>query len=202
MRWTVAQQPSALEEVFKTKSHIQQDSRFLVTNLISSKSNLYQIRLYEIAGIKNRENLLLYSDYKLNPGQQYSALLEIVPAETDAVLDMYPSLPRAYIRQNLKAEKMSKALFPIAIWRTKLLANLETKMGDEADFAKALLFSDISAKGKYRDELTRSGMIHLIVVSGLHIWFIYAICMIVLKAFFPPKAAELIFLILIIFMRH
>ncbi|MCB5257536.1 MAG: DNA internalization-related competence protein ComEC/Rec2 [Candidatus Cloacimonadaceae bacterium] len=199
MRWTVAQQPSALEEVFKTKSHIQQDSRFLVTNLISSKSNLYQIRLYEIAGIKNREKLLLYSDYKLNPGQQYSALLEIVPAETDAVLDMYPSLPRAYIRQNLKAEKMSKALFPIAIWRTKLLANLETKMGDEADFAKALLFSDISAKGKYRDELIRSGMIHLIVVSGLHIWFIYAICMIVLKAFFPPRLAELIFLILIIF---
>ncbi len=199
MRWTIAQQPSVLEEVFKTRSHIQQDSRFLVTNLISSKTNLYKIRLDEVAGIRIREKLLLCSDYKLTPGQEYSALLEIIPAQSDDVLDMYSSLPRAYIRQSLKLEKTTKSIFPIALWRTKLLANLENKLGDEAEFAKALLFSDTSAKGKYRDDLTRSGMIHLIVVSGLHIWFIYAVCMIFLRAFFPPKIAETVFLILIIF---
>ena len=199
MRWTIAQQPSVLEEVFKTRSHIQQDSRFLVNNLISSKTNLYKIRLDEVAGIRIREKLLLCSDYKLTPGQEYSALLEIIPAQSDDVLDMYPSLPRAYIRQSLKLEKTTKSIFPIALWRTKLLANLENKLGDEAEFAKALLFSDTSAKGKYRDDLTRSGMIHLIVVSGLHIWFIYAVCMIFLRAFFPPKIAETVFLILIIF---
>ena len=199
MRWTVAQQTSVLEEVFKNRSHIQQDSRFLVTNLISSKTNLYEIKLNEIAGIKIRENLLLYSDCKLIPGQEYSALLEIIPSAKDAVLDMYPTLPRAYIRQNLKVDKTDNSIFSIALWRTKLLANLENKMGDEAEFAKALLFSDTSAKGKYRDNLTRSGMIHLIVVSGLHIWFIYAVCMIFLRAFFPPKIAETVFLILIIF---
>ncbi len=199
MRWTVAQQPSALEEVFKNRSHIQQDSRFLVTNLISSKTNLYKIKLKEIAGINIKENLLLYSDCKLTLGQEYSALLEIIPAEKDAVLDMYSALPRAYIRQNLKADKIDKSIFSIALCRTKLLAKLENKMGDEAEFAKALLFSDTSAKGKYRDNLIRSGMIHLIVVSGLHIWFIYAVCMILLRAFLPPKIAETVFLILIIF---
>ena len=88
MRWTITQQPSVLEEVFKTRSHIQQDSRFLVTNLISSKTNLYEIRLDEVAGIRVREKLHLYSDYKLTPGQEYSALLEIIPAQSDDVLDL------------------------------------------------------------------------------------------------------------------
>jgi competence protein ComEC len=199
LRYEAARRPSQLDMVFQRQNHIQQDASFLVTKHLSRKAGIYEIRLEELAGVKVREPLLLFSESELIPGQGYSALLEVIPGKQDPVLDTYPSRHRAYIRQNLEELPQRRRILPIARWRAKLLASLDSRLGDDADYAKALLLSDTSAKGMYRDKLTRSGMIHLIVVSGLHIWFIYGMCMILLNAFLPRRLAEIVFVVLIIF---
>ncbi len=199
LRWLAASEPTALDVVFKQKNHIQQEAEFTVTKLLSREAGIHEIRLEELAGVKVREPLLLFSETELTPGQSYTALLEVLPGKLDPVLDTFPARHKAYVRQGLTPLEQSLRVFPVARWRARLLQDLDTKLGEDAEFAKALLFSDTSAKGRYRDQLTRSGMIHLIVVSGLHIWFIYAICMVVLNALFPKRIAELAFLVLITF---
>lgn len=121
----------------------------------------------------------------------------MLPGKQDPVLDTFPARHRAYIRQGLEKLAQPRRLMPIAKWRARLLGTLDAKLGQDSDFAKALLFSDTAAKGMYRDKLVRSGMIHLIVVSGLHIWFIYAMCMVILNFLLPRRIAELVFLALI-----
>lgn len=197
LRWNAASQPSALDTVFATKNHIQQEAEFLVTKLLSREAGIHEIKLRELAGVKVEEPLILFSETELQPGQTYTALLEVLPGKQDPVLDTFPARHKAYIRQGLAITSQPRRLVPIASWRASLLKNLDAKLGEDSEFAKALLFSDTSAKGKFRDQLTRSGMIHLIVVSGLHIWFIYAICMVLLNALLPRRIAELCFLVLI-----
>lgn len=197
LRWDVSSQPSALDKVFEKKSHIQQNAEFTVTKLLSREAGIHEIRLEELAGVKVREPLTLISETELEPGAVYSALLEVLSGKQDPVLDTYPARHIAYVRQGLQKLEKPRRLLPIAVWRAQLLGDLDAKLGKDAEFAKALLLSDTAAKGMYRDKLTRSGMIHLIVVSGLHIWFIYAMCMVVLNALLPKRIAELAFLALI-----
>lgn len=198
LRLETAQRPTQLDLVFQKQNHIQQEAEFWVSALISRDAQLYEIKLSELAGVEVREPLILYSESPLEPGHSYTALLEVIPGKRDPLLDTIPSRHRAYIRQSLKEIPGHRRFLPIASWRARLLAGLDAKLGADADFAKALLFSDTSAKGIYRDQLTRSGMIHLIVVSGLHIWFIYAMCMILFNALLPRRLAEGAFLILIL----
>ncbi len=199
LRYDAEQKPSRLDLVFSRQDHIQQPAEFLATKLLSPGANLYEIRLQKLAGMQLRETLLLFSESELKPGQAYSALLEILPGKQDPVLDTFPARHRAYIRQSLKPLDSAPRFFPIAQWRASLLANLDAKLGGLSGFAKALLFSDVEGKGDYSAELRRSGMTHLIVVSGLHIWFIYGMCMIVLNALLPRRASEIAFLVLITF---
>lgn len=199
LRYEAEQKPSRLDLVFARQDHIQQPAEFLATKLLSRSASLYEIRLQQLAGLKLRETLLLFSERKLELGQSYSALLEILPGKRDPVLDTYPARHRAYIRQNLKQLDSAPRFFPIAKWRVRLLTDLDAKLGERSGFAKALLFSDVEGKGDYREELRRSGMTHLIVVSGLHIWFIYGMCMIILNALLPRRLSELVFLVLITF---
>ena len=199
LRWNAASEPSALDVVFEGKHHIQQDAEFTVTKLLSREAGIHEIRLEELAGVKVREPLSLFSETELTPGQSYTALLEVLPGKQDPVLDTFPARHKAYVRQGLAPVDKPPRILPVALWRAELLKNLDVKLGRDSEFAKALLFSDTSAKGRFRDQLTRSGMIHLIVVSGLHIWFLYAICMVLLNALFPRRIAELAFLVLITF---
>ncbi|MDD4224124.1 MAG: DNA internalization-related competence protein ComEC/Rec2 [Candidatus Cloacimonetes bacterium] len=199
LRWNGASQPTPLDTVLRDKSHIQQKAEFVVTKLLSREAGIHEIRLENLAGVKIREPLTLISETELIPGQAYTALLEVLPGKRDPVLDTFPARHIAYVRQGLAPVTQTRRLFPIAIWRARFLRDLDEKLGPDPELAKALLFSDTSAKKIYRDQLTRSGMIHLIVVSGLHIWFIYAICMVLLNALFPKRLAEMLFMVLIVF---
>lgn len=197
-RYQASARPSELDTVLQTQNTIRQNTEFMVTQLMSRESGSYRIKIQKIAGLRVKEPVLLFSETELTPGQGYSALLEIRQGKRDPVLDTFEPLHRAYIRQNLTELETGWRWLPVALWRMKLLADLDAKLGPDAEFAKALLFSDTSAKGVYRDQLTRSGMIHLIVVSGLHIWFIYAVSLVLLGLLLPRRLAEACFLVLIL----
>ncbi len=199
LRWQTSQQVSELDKLLQKQNHIQQEAIFHIRQMLSRESNLYEVHLEQLAESKMRESLLLFSENELTPGSTYSAVLEIIPGKKDKVLDTYPTRPISNIRGDAKELTSAKRLFSIANWRVRILAALDSRLGKGAPFAKALLFSDTDAKGDYKDQLRRSGMTHLIVVSGLHIWFIYGMCMILLNALLPRRTAELVFLILITF---
>ena len=199
MRYVSSQRPTPLSKIFLSYDHIQQDAVFHVKQLLSRESGLYEIQLERLAGTALKDRLLLFSVQSLEPGKTYSALLEILPGRKDPVLDNYPSRHRAYIRQGLTEQATRMKFVPVAAWRASLLASLDAKLGAQSDFTKALLFSDTSARRGYKEELTRSGMTHLIVVSGLHVWFIYLLCIVPLNVLFPRRIAEAVFLMLITF---
>ncbi len=199
LRWQAVAVPSALDLVLESRGHVQQEAEFTVTKLLSKDGGIHEIQLEELAGVKVREPLTLIYSPELELGQSYQALLEVIPGTHDPLLDTFPARHRAYVRQGLTKLDKPRAAVPIALWRAKLLKNLDAKLGEDAYLAKALLLSDTQSKGEVREPLTRSGMIHLIVVSGLHIWFIYAALMVLLNFFFPRRVAEVVFLFLITF---
>ena len=196
-RFAVSQRPTLLDAAFASRDRIVNKAEFTVKQQLSRSGGIFEIELRQVQGMRIDEPLLLFSQTELVPGQRYSAYLEILPGKRDPVLDTFRPLHRAYIRKSLRELPGERPLLPIASWRASLLRVLDERMGPDADFAKALTLSDTAGKGQYRDSLTRSGMIHLIVVSGLHIWFIYWVCMMLLNVLFPRPLAEAVFMLLI-----
>ena len=196
-RFAVSQRPTLLDAAFASRDRIVNKAEFTVKQQLSRSGGIFEIELRQVQGMRIDEPLMLFSQTELVPGQRYSAYLEILPGKRDPVLDTFRPLHRAYIRKSLRELPGERPLLPIASWRASLLRVLDERMGPDADFAKALTLSDTAGKGQYRDSLTRSGMIHLIVVSGLHIWFIYWVCMMLLNVLFPRPLAEAVFMLLI-----
>lgn len=188
---------SALTKVLEDRPYLRQKLEFKVLRLISEEYHSYEIGLNRIAGVTNSERLLLYAGRELEGGAIYRMLGDVTPIVQDPLLDVYPGRypAKAYPVGNILL--LHRGGFSIALARGWLLKNLETNIGEGADFAKALLLSDVSTGKQFRDELKRGGIIHLIVVSGLHVWLIYAVVMIMLNFFLPKRLCELIFLVLI-----
>ncbi|MDZ4181586.1 MAG: ComEC/Rec2 family competence protein, partial [Candidatus Cloacimonadaceae bacterium] len=188
---------SILSRILSGRTHIQQNAVFAVTRELSS--NAFEIRLSKVADMDIDERLILFNDKALQPGKSYRAMLEILPNGIDPILDVYPQRysARAYVRIGLE-ELSGTARVPLLTrWRSLIRANLGDKLAHQPNMAFALLLSDPGGKADYRERMTRGGIVHLIVVSGLHVWFLYLISMVILNLIFPRKLAEALFLVLI-----
>jgi competence protein ComEC len=197
LRFQAAQAPTNLDLAFRNQDRIRRQGEFTVLNLLSPENSLYEIRLNKLGDSRMKEKLILRSERPVEPGKAYAALLDVLPGRTDRLLDTYPARHRATVLYQLRETEQGKRLLPLAWWRQSLLRLLDRRLGPSAPFAKALLLSDLAAKTQYRDELKRGGMVHLIVVSGLHVWFIYYVSMVLLNLFLPRRGAEVAFLVLI-----
>ncbi|MDP3114538.1 MAG: DNA internalization-related competence protein ComEC/Rec2 [Candidatus Cloacimonadaceae bacterium] len=188
---------SILSQILSGQTHIQQYAVFEVSKEISSTA--FEIRLIKLAEHDLDERLILFSDNGLQPGKRYRAMLEILPQTSDPILDIFPQRypAKAYVRIGLEELSEASGTAFTARWRSSLKRNLEHKLGQKANMALALLLSDPGAKADYREPMTRGGIVHLIVVSGLHVWFIYLISMVLLNLLLPRKMAEALFLVLI-----
>ncbi len=115
-------------------------------------------------------------------------------------MDIYPNRYSAVAYQLGKAQEFPNLKVSAIIGRLRyeLLSSLDAKLGEDADWAKALLFGESGLKQEYITQLTGAGIIHLIVVSGMHIWFIYLIMVSLLRMFFKREIAEFLFLPLIL----
>ena len=190
-------QDAILLKTLRERDHITQNAQFHIRKKLADKA--YELRLTRLANSNFKQDLLLYHEDSLRVGTHYSAIIELLPIQRDPVLELFPSryTARAYIRSDLKSLGKEGQASLISQLRDWLNARLDRNAGDAAPIAKALLLSDQSAKKLYRDALTEGGMVHLIVVSGLHVWFIYGILMLLLRSWLPRKPAELIFMVLI-----
>ncbi len=189
-----------LRMALAAKDRIQKPLVFRVKTAFHSSYFSYGIISDSLAGAPLNANIIFYSEKELLPGRRYAGLAELRGLQSDPILDVYPQRyeARAYQKGSLDEQAGSTPSMWVDKLRTKLLDALDTKLGTEAGWAKALLFSDTAVKNEYRSELQQSGVLHLIVVSGLHVWFIYLVLISLFRIFLPDKLSELFFLAVIL----
>ncbi|MBM4402870.1 MAG: DNA internalization-related competence protein ComEC/Rec2 [Candidatus Cloacimonetes bacterium] len=191
--------PSALQEIVTTRGYIVQPIEFRVLSQHSSAYMSYWIDLEQVADECVAERVLFYPGQRLIPGKRYKAVAEIKPAAHDPILDAnYHQTPLRAINQHVITELDGGSTLSIATWRGKLLQRLDDRLGSKAGLAKTILLSDAAEKVNWTEKLSRSGMMHLVVVSGLHVWFIYGLLMLLLNFVIPRRIAELVFIPLIL----
>ena len=201
LRFSLCQQESSqLEILLQEKEHLQQEITFNVTRVFSVEEKRYAIELDSLASYPLQEKIILSTNESLIPGRTYRLLAEIYPLTRDPILDIYPNRYSAVAYQLGKAQEFPNLKVSAIIGRLRyeLLSSLDAKLGEDADWAKALLFGESGLKQEYITQLTGAGIIHLIVVSGMHIWFIYLIMVSLLRMFFKREIAEFLFLPLIL----
>ncbi len=200
LRYQASQEfPSALQEVVSERGYIVQPVEFRVQSQHSSQYMSYWVVLEQVAGEAVNENILFYPGDRLIPGKRYAAIAEIKPASYDHLLDTKPhqTTLRA-INKHIVTELDGGRVLGIPHIRGKLLHRLDMRLGSSAGLAKTILLSDAAEKVSWTAKLSRSGMMHLVVVSGLHVWFIYSLLTMSLNFLVPKRIAELVFLPLII----
>jgi competence protein ComEC len=190
------QEGFSARDLVKDKHSIRQPISYLVTSRLSSSTNVYAIRLQSLANQPISDNLLFISAQTMIPGERYSGLADISELLSDPILQIYPNRYSATARQVGKVMRLSPSPMRYAIARLRqgLMQNLEDKLGEDAAWAQGLLFSDTEAKKANLNDLSSSGLMHLIVVSGLHVWLIYLVLVSLLRILLPRGLAELIFL--------
>ncbi len=191
---------TALQKVLSTQQKVQQPIRFRVNQVFSVSENRYGIQLDSLATQPCRDKLIFSSAQNLQPGFSYRCLATMYPLGSDPILDIYPSRYAAKAYQLGSLEKLNdlRVASVLGLLRIRLLNNLDAKLGKHAEWAKGLLLSDTSAKQQWSNELSGSGIMHLIVVSGLHVWFIYLVVVSILRIFLVRSKAELLFIPIIL----
>jgi len=189
-----------LRQVLASKHSIRQTLVFDVRQRFSSSQFSYGVLTQSLAGKPLKANLIFNSESELRIGTRYYCVADIRELSSDPVLDMFPNKYEATAYQLGKVDILSSFNVPLMLsgLRMRMLQSLDAKLGSEAGWAKALLLSDTETKTAFQDELRRSGTLHLIVVSGLHVYFIYLVLVNLLRVFFPRHIAELLFLPVII----
>lgn len=185
-----------LRQLLANKHTLRQQLEFYVKQQFSSSERSYGIVSSRLAGKPLRANLIFHSESELQVGKSYRGMAELREISSDPLLDTFPRLYEASASQLGKITPTDS--FRPIIWvyhlRMHLLHNLDEKLGTEAGWAKALLLSDTEVKTQYQYELRQSGTLHLIVVSGLHVWFLYLVLVSLFRIFLRKHHAELLFL--------
>ncbi|MDD2506487.1 MAG: DNA internalization-related competence protein ComEC/Rec2 [Candidatus Cloacimonetes bacterium] len=190
---------SGLIDILNTKTELQQRMQYRVDTKLGD--NVFQASLMKIADFEVSEKVLLYHSNELDVGHSYSSLSMLEPSLSDPLLDIYPQRFKAVLRPVLPPEDLSVKFKPnlVSRVRTQLQERMDRYFGAYSPLAKALVLSDTNFKREHRLELSRAGITHLIVVSGLHVMMLSMIFMTILRLFFPLRPAEGLFMIFLLF---
>lgn len=180
------------------KGEIQQEVSFTVINQLGSDS--YRVKLDSIAGYQLNETLLLQSRENLATGSSFRTVAEISPLREDPILSIYPNRYQGRMRAvlPLKATGSAQNLAAILKLRSFLQQRLDQSLKAYSPLAKALLLSDSEFKREHRQSLSNAGIIHLVVVSGLHVLMLSLFLLVLLRGIFPKMVAEFIFMLLLL----
>lgn len=191
---------SPLQKALKEKGRVQQIAELEILRPLSENS--YEVRLVEIAGFKAKDKLRLLDGEALAAGSRLRGLAEISEAARDPLLNLFPSLGTGSIRMLTRTDSLAQAHGKknlIARSTAFINRRLELLPQKDQDLARALLLSDPISKQAQRESLSRAGISHLIVVSGLHVLMLYLIIITILRFFLPHRIADIAFILLILF---
>lgn len=188
-------QEQIMEQAILQRGSIVQNASFEVSKVFANDS--YEIQLQKLAGTVVKQKMFLYHPEKLEAGSVYTAVLKVEKLQSDPILDIYPSRykNRATVDFDLEKTDDKRQVSYITKLRKLLDERIQNHAGAWAPIAKAILLSDQTAKGQYAHLLKRGGMVHLITVSGLHVWFLYALLILIFRSVLPQRASELLFIL-------
>lgn len=198
IRWQIHDPgPSALQQILEQKTSIRQEARFVITRSLSSST--LSARLLSLNYTPVDEEIFINGFDNATIGTTYHGLMELKAIRKDPILDVFASkhTAAAYPLLPPQVDSLQARTSKIAKLRQYLIQRLDRNLGDYAALGKALLLGETEYKQEQRLLLTRAGIVHLVVVSGLHVFFLYFVMMIVLRLLLPFRIAELAFLILI-----
>ena len=180
------------------RGQIQQEIRFKVQGRSSPQS--YRVQLYELAGHQLSEPMLLVYPEELTLDGSYHTLAEIQPLYDDPILDIYSRQYQGIIRPVKALELIESTDSPTLLLQVRsfLQKRLDTALGEYSPLARALILSDTDFKREHRQSLNRAGIMHLVVVSGLHVLMLSLFLLVILRAIFPRSWAEAIFMLLLL----
>ncbi len=189
---------SELIRILQEKGSVQQQMQYRVETKLAD--SVFQAELHNIAGVDVREKILLFSDQELKPGHSYASLALLQALVQDPVLDIYPKRFNAFLRPVLPPiDLLRQQRGYIYQARTWVQSRLDKSLGPYSPLAKAFLLSDTGFKRENRMELSRAGITHLIVVSGLHVVMLSLLVMLILRFFLPMRMAEMLFMAFLFF---
>lgn len=191
------QPPSALQAGLSERGSIRQEVTFTVLRPISERA--YAVRLSKLAQLEVDAHLLLFESSEFIAGASYKALADLQELSGDPILDIYPSRYVGSLKLVLPALRNPEAAKLSFSARAALfvMQRLDRLPPEHAALARALLLSDPSHKKAQQGLLTRAGISHLVVVSGLHVLLLYFILITLLRFFLPARLADLMFIIFI-----
>lgn len=199
LHWqTHRSQADPFADYLKQKGQIQQNMSFKVQGKSGPQS--YKVQLEELAGHRLSAPMLLIYAEDLSVGISYQALAEIQPSRDDAILDLHFRAYQGIIRPLKPPELLPDQDAPnlISQARSFLQNRLDKALGVYSPLAEALLLGDTNFKREHRQSLNRAGIMHLVVVSGLHVLMLSIFLLVLLKAIFPSSLAEAIFMLLLL----
>ncbi len=189
--------PGALEKALAERNSLRQELSFRVIRRMSERA--LAVELNRIAGREVSEQLLLFDVGEYSPGASYTALADIRRLSNDPILDIHPNrfagsltLVLPAVRDPEAGEKQYLSKVADFVYR-----RLKPLPKDHAALARALLLSDSALTGNDKILLSRAGISHLVVVSGLHVLLLYFIIITLLRFFLPFRVADVAFLIVI-----
>ncbi len=207
MRFSLTREklPSALQQVVEQRGYIVQQTEGKVIRRLYSNDS-YLVRFTGVNGYALSDKAILRTDSLLVPGDGFStvARIEHLPKDpflsrnTLAAVSWNRSAPLQLIPVWKVESFRAKNKLNLERWRHFMLQAVDAKFGHAAPFTRALLFGDRSQDREQMEQLIRGGTLHLIAISGLHIVFYYFVLLTILKAFLPKRAAEVIFIALML----
>ena len=187
-----------LATTLSERGSIRQEISFKAVRPLSERA--WELRLTSLAGHKMDGTLLLFDNGQYIPGAEYSALADLHKLVNDPLLDIHPTRFEGSVTLVLPAE-LSSALASLSL-RSKVALfvtrRLDKLPSGHRDLAKALLLSDPVHKKAQQNVLSKAGLSHLVVVSGLHVLMLYFIIITLLRFFLPWRMADIAFLIIIL----
>ena len=191
-------QISPLKQSLRDQGKSRQEMSYEVQSRLGEKS--YQVQLIEIGGMKTQEQAILFGEDELEIGEVYGSLSDLEYIYSDPILDVYPTRFVGSVRAVLPPQKLeSKTKRRIVeSLRQKISDRLDNTLKNYSPLAKALLIGDGDFKKEHRQSLSRAGITHLVVVSGLHVLMLAMIALMLLRLIFPRKPAELLFMLFLL----
>jgi len=191
------QHQSPLAEALAQKGSLRREVSFRVIRPLSDHS--YEVDLLSLAGRPVSERILLLEDSPLHAGISYQSVAEINRAMRDPIMDLgdarFPGIMKLLWDADAISSKEDMDL------RSRIEFFIRNRLNplpeEDAALASALLLSDPSHRKVKQELLSRSGMSHLVVVSGLHVLILYFILITILRFFLPSRLADLAFIVLI-----
>ncbi len=174
IRWQIHDPgPSALQQILEQKTSIRQEARFVITRSLSSST--LSARLLSLNHTPVDEEIFINGFDNATIGTTYHGLMELKAIRKDPILDVFASkyTAAAYPLLPPQVDSLQARTSKIAKLRQYLIQRLDSNLGDYAALGKALLLGETEYKQEQRLLLTRAGIVHLVVVSGLHVFFLY-----------------------------